>query len=74
MTINETKVKEICTDYAEFEALKTAEEILAGVQLALGGETTIQSCETGEVITPGEIARARGILAFIMYHRIVSVS
>lgn len=73
MTINNITVKELATTIEECEFLEAAERLLAQVQCALGGENTIESCETAEVITPGEIARARSILTFIAVHRTVVV-
>ena len=54
--------------------LQKAEAILGEVQASLGGENTIMSLETGEVITPGELARARAILNFVSTYRMVEIN
>ena len=72
-TMSEPNAKAMLVPLEEVNALKKAEEVLRDVQLNLGGETTIMSLETGEVITPGELGRARSILDFIATYRMVEV-
>lgn len=66
--------KAIILNPEEYEILRKASEILTDVQLSFGGENTILSLETGEVIAPGELARAGGILNFIASYRMVEIS
>lgn len=73
-TKNYTNVKAMLVQPDEIVALEKAEQTLRDVQFALGGENTIMSLETGEVITPGEIARARSILDFIRTYRMVQIN
>lgn len=68
------KVKAMVVSFRETTALEDAEKILGEVQSSLGGENTIMSLETGEVITPGELARARAILDFIRTYRMVEIN
>ena len=72
--MNYTNVKAMLVQPDEITALEKAEQTLRDVQFALGGENTIMSLETGEVITPGEIARARSILDFIRTYRMVEIN
>jgi hypothetical protein len=72
--MNYTNVKAMLIQPDEVNALKKAEQTLRDVQFTLGGENTIMSLETGEVITPGEIARARAILDFIRTYRMVEIN
>lgn len=72
-SMKEPNARAMLIDPVEYEALTKAEEVLRDVQFAYGGETTIISLETGEAITPGELARARAILDFIANHRMVEV-
>ena len=73
-TMNYTNVKAMLVQPDEANALEKAEQTLRDVQFALGGENTIMSLETGEVITPGEIARARAILDFVRTYRMVEIN
>lgn len=73
-TMNYTNVKAMVVSLDEANALNTASQTLLDVMTALGGENTIMSLETGEVITPGELARARGVLEFIATYRMVEVN
>ena len=73
-TMNYSNVKAMLVQPDEITALEKAEQTLRDVQFALGGENTIMSLETGEVITPGEIARARSILDFIRTYRMVEIN
>lgn len=73
-TMNYSNVKAMLVQPDEITALEKAELTLRDVQFALGGENTIMSLETGEVITPGEIARARSILDFIRTYRMVEIN
>lgn len=73
-TMNYTNVKAMLIHTDEVNALEKAEQTLRDVQFALGGDNTIMSLETGEVITPGEIARARAILTFIRTYRMVEIN
>ena len=72
--MNYTNVKAMLVQPDEITALEKAEQTLRDVQFALGGENTIMSLETGEVITPGELARARSILDFIRNYRMVEIN
>ena len=72
-TMNEPNAKAMLISLEEGDALKKAEEVLRDIQLKLGGENTIMSLETGEVIAPGELGRARSILDFIATYRMVEV-
>lgn len=72
--MNYTNVKAMLVQPDEITALEKAEQTLRDVQFALGGENTVMSLETGEVITPGELARARSILDFIRTYRMVEVN
>ena len=73
-TMELSRVKAIMIDSEEFDILNEAEKILREVQEAFGNETTIMSLETGEVIQPRELARARAILNFVATYRTVEVS
>ena len=73
-TMNYTNVKAMLVQPDEINALEKAEQTLRDVQFTLGGDNTIMALETGEVITPGEIARARTILGFIRTYRMVQVN
>ena len=73
-TMNYPNAKALLVRPDEHEALKKAEEVLRDMQFALGGENTIMALETGEVITPGELARARSILDFVANYRMVEVN
>ena len=73
-TMNHPHAKAMCVNAEECAALDAVEELLSEIQFAFGGETTIVSLETGEAITPGELARVRGILSFIRQYRVVEVN
>ena len=73
-TRNYTNVKAMLVSLEEANALATASQTLLDVQMSLGGDNTIMSLETGEVITPGELARARAILEFVATYRMVEVN
>lgn len=73
-TRNYTNVKAMLVPLEEANALATANQTLLDVQMSLGGDNTIMSLETGEVITPGELARARAILEFVATYRMVEVN
>ena len=73
-TMKYTDVRAMLLQPDEFHALEKAEQTLRDVQFALGGENTIMALETGEVITPGEIARARAVLDFIRTYRMVEIN
>lgn len=72
-TMNEPAAKAMIVELEEVNALQTAERVLREVQSAFGFYSTIQSLETGEVITGEEVARARAILDFIANYRVVKV-
>ena len=72
--MNYTNVKAMVVPPNELHALNTASQTLLDVMTTLGGENTIMSLETGEVITPGELARARGVLEFIATYRMVKIN
>lgn len=73
-TMREPNAQAMLVEIEEAEALQTADQILHEVQLAFGGDNTIMSLETGEVISPGELARARAILSFVATYRVVEVN
>lgn len=73
-TMNYTNVKAMIIQPHEADALEQAELTLCDVQSAFGGKNTIMSLETGEVITPGELARARAILDFVRNYRMVEIN
>ena len=73
-TMNYTNVKAMLIQPDEAAALEKAEQTLRDVQFALGGENTVMALETGEVITPGELARARAILDFVRNYRMVEIN
>ena len=73
-TMNYTNVKAMLVQPHEVAALQTASQTLFDVQISLGGENVIQALETGEVITPGEIARARAVLDFVATYRMVEIN
>ncbi len=73
-TMNYTNVKAMLVQPDEINALEKAEQTLRDVQFTLGDDNTIMALETGEVITPGGIARARSILNFIRTYRMVQVN
>lgn len=73
-TMNYTNVKAMLVQPDEVDALEKAEQTLRDVQFALGGDNTIMALETGEVITPGELARARAILDFVRNYRMVEIN
>lgn len=73
-TMNYTNVKAMLVQPDEINALEKAEQTLRDVQFTLGDDNTIMALETGEVITPGEIARARSVLNFIRTYRMVQVN
>jgi hypothetical protein len=72
--MNYTDVKAMILQPDEIIALEKAEQTLRDVQFALGGDNTIMALETGEVITPGELARARAILDFVRSYRMVEIN
>lgn len=73
-TRNYTNVKAMLVSLEEANALASASQTLLDVQMSLGGDNTIMSLETGEVIHPGELARARAILEFVATYRMVEVN
>lgn len=73
-TMNYSNVKAIVLQPEEITALEKAEQVLRDAQFRLGGDNTIMSLETGEVITPGELARARAVLDFIHNYRMVEIN
>ncbi len=72
-TMTHPNAKAMLITCDESNILNEADVILGEVQNAFGGETTIMSLETGEVITPGDLARARAILSFVATYRTVEV-
>ena len=72
-TMRETEARAMLISIEEAEVLHAAESILAEAQMEFGTMNTIQSLETGEIITGEEIARARAILDFIANYRMVRV-
>lgn len=73
-TMSHPNAKAMMISQEEYNALKAAQEVLNDVQYAFGGENTLMSLETGEVITPGELARAMSILEFVATHRMIEVN
>lgn len=73
-TMNHPHAKAMCVNAEECAALDAVDQLLDEIQQAFGNETTITSLETGEVITPGELARVRGVLGFIRQYRAVEVN
>ena len=72
-TMNEPTAKALIITLEEVASLSEAERVLQEVQMAFGTQSTLQSLETGEIITGEEIARARAILDFIANYRMVKV-
>lgn len=72
-TMKEPEARAMIVEMEEVQALAEAERVLSEVQMTFGIGNTIQSLETGEVITGEEIARARAILDFIAGYRTVKV-
>ena len=72
-TYNEPTAVAMAIEIEEANALQTAEETLRQVQFTFGTNNTLQSLETGEIITGEEIARARAILDFVAHYRMVKV-
>lgn len=74
MTTTLTMIHELILNENELQAIETLEPMLAEMQDYFGGfgrASTLQSVETGEVITVEEIARVRGVLEFLLIHRAV---
>lgn len=72
-TMNEPTAKALIITLEEVASLSEAERVLQEVQMAFGTQSTLQSLETGEIITGEEIARARAILDFVARYRMVKV-
>ena len=72
-TMNEPTAKALIITLEEVASLSEAERVLQEVQMTFGTQSTLQSLETGEIITGEEIARARSILDFIMGDRMVKI-
>ena len=72
-TMNEPTAKALIITLEEVASLSEAERVLQEVQIAFGTQSTLQSLETGEIITGEEIARARAILDFVARYRMVKV-
>ena len=72
-TMNEPTAKAMIIALEEVASLSEAERVLQEVQMAFGTQSTLQSLETGEIITGEEIARARAILDFVARYRMVKV-
>ena len=73
-TMSHPNAKAMMISQEEYNALMAAQAVLNDVQYAFGGENTLMSLETGEVITPGELARAMSILEFVATHRTIEVN
>ena len=69
-----TNIKSMQVTYDEAESLSKAHLILTQFQMAVGGENVVMSVDTGEVITPGDIARARAILDFVESYHLIEVN
>lgn len=61
------KAKAMMVSLEEATALQKADQVLGGVQSSLGGENTIMSLETGEVITPGRTGKSKSNSQFCVY-------
>ena len=72
-TMNEPTAKALIITLEEVASLSEAERVLQEVQMAFGTQSTLQSLETGEIITGEEIARARAILDFVAHYRMVKI-
>lgn len=72
-TMNEPTAKAMIVELNEVQSLAEAERVLQEVQTTFGFSHTLQSLETGEIITGEEIARARAILSFVANYRMVKV-
>ena len=72
-TMNEPTAKAMIVELDEVQSLAEAERVLQKVQTTFGFSNTLQSLETGEIITGEEIARARAILSFVANYRMVKV-
>lgn len=69
-----TSIKSMQVTCDEAQSLSKARLVLTQFQLAVGGENVIMSVDTGEVITPGDIARARAILDFVESYHLIEVN
>lgn len=73
MTARTTMIQEIILNDEELQAIEVLEPMLAELQNYFGTVNTLESVETGELITGEEIARMRGVLEFLYTHRAVRV-
>ena len=72
-TMNEPTAKALIITLEEVASLSEAERVLQEVQMAFGTQSTLQSLETGEIISGEEIARALSILDFVANYRMVKI-
>ena len=73
MTARTTMIQEIILNDEELQAIEVLEPMLAELQNYFGTVNTIESVETGKLITGEEIARMRGVLDFLYTYRAVRV-
>ena len=74
MTTTLIMIHELTLDEKELQAIEILEPMLAELQdyfSGFGKANTLQTVETGEIITVEEIARVRGVLDFLYSHRAV---
>lgn len=69
-----TNIKSMQVTYNEAESLSKAHLVLTQFQMAVGGENVVMSVDTGEIITPGDVARARAILDFVESYHLIEVN
>jgi hypothetical protein len=73
MIARTTMIQEIILNDEELQAIEVLEPMLAELQNYFGTVNTLESVETGKLITGEEIARMRGVLEFLYTHRAVRV-
>lgn len=73
-SLSNTNIKSMQVTCEEAENLSKAHLVLTQFQMAIGGENVVMSVDTGEVITPGDIARARAILDFVKNYHLIEVN
>jgi hypothetical protein len=73
MTARTTMIQELILNDEELQAIEVLEPMLAELQNYFGTVNTLESVETGKLITGEEIARMRGVLDFLYNHRAVRV-
>lgn len=73
-SLSNINIKSMRITCDEAESLSKANLILTQLQMDVGGENVVMSVDTGEVITPGDIARARAILSFVESHHLIEIN